>query len=100
MGIDVQGVDSIKKSRIDSDCAYIFVAPPDYETLEKRLRGRGTETEEKILTRLNNAKKELEYRDRPNFWSHVLVNDELERAYKEFRELVVVGADVEKAVAA
>lgn len=37
----------------------VFLAPPDYKTLEERLRGRGTETEDVILRRLKEAKEEL-----------------------------------------
>jgi guanylate kinase len=99
LDIDVQGVENVKRSRIDGDCAYIFVAPPDYETLEKRLRGRGTETEEKVQTRLNNAKKELAYQTRKDFWSHVLVNDDLEKAYGEFKTLIVPDGDLAKSAA-
>ena len=40
---------------------YLFIAPPTEADLEKRLRGRGTETDDKIRVRLNNAKKELEF---------------------------------------
>ncbi len=39
--------------------ASIFLSPPDYKTLEERLRGRGTETEESVQKRLNTAKEEL-----------------------------------------
>lgn len=38
----------------------IFVAPPSMEELEARLRGRGTETEDRILARLGNAAREME----------------------------------------
>lgn len=38
----------------------IFVAPPSHAELERRLRGRGTETEEKVLKRLANAASEIE----------------------------------------
>lgn len=59
LDIDVQGVQKVKKTSLDP--IYIFIAPPSKEDLEKRLRGRGTETEEQIKTRLENAAKELEY---------------------------------------
>lgn len=59
LDIDVQGVQNVKKSTLNPH--YCFIAPPSKEDLEKRLRGRGTETEEQIQTRLTNASKELEY---------------------------------------
>lgn len=59
LDIDVQGVQKVKKSSLEP--YYCFIAPPSKEDLEKRLRGRGTETEEQIQTRLANAQKELDY---------------------------------------
>lgn len=59
LDIDIQGVQKVKESSLSP--IYVFIAPPSFEELEKRLRGRGTETEEQMKTRLGNAKKELEY---------------------------------------
>ena len=55
----VQGAELVKKS--DLNARFVFVAPPSYDELEKRLRGRGTETEEKLQVRLKNARGEMEY---------------------------------------
>ena len=53
LDIDVQGAELVKKTDL---CArFLFIAPPSFEDLEKRLRGRGTETEEKIQLRLQRA---------------------------------------------
>ena len=62
LDIDVQGVESVKKvEKINAQgCLYVFVSPPSLEVLEERLRSRGTETEDKIQTRLGNASKEME----------------------------------------
>jgi guanylate kinase len=38
---------------------FVFVAPPSHEELERRLRNRGTETEDKVLQRLANAESEI-----------------------------------------
>ena len=59
LDIDVQGAEIVKKT--DRMARYIFVAPPSFEDLEKRLRGRGTESEDKIEIRLKNARGELAY---------------------------------------
>ncbi|MBP3348480.1 MAG: guanylate kinase, partial [Clostridia bacterium] len=48
--------------------------------LEKRLRGRGTETEDKILKRLKNAEGELEYIKK---YDYVIINKGLEEAYDD-----------------
>lgn len=86
--IDVQGSEIVKKGPLHTRSTYIFIAPPDAEELERRLRSRGTETEEKIQMRLQNAKKELAYLDRRGFWDAVLMNTELDACYAKFRGFV------------
>lgn len=49
----------VKASPVGHLCYFIFVAPPSYQELERRLRNRGTETEDKVLQRLANAKAEI-----------------------------------------
>ncbi len=63
----------------------IFVMPPDLPTLEKRLRGRGTDSEEKIITRLNKSKQELLKADQ---FDKIILNADLETAKKEAVEMV------------
>lgn len=55
--IDVQGC--LQALEQDSTATGVFVCPPSRENLEKRLRGRGTETEESIRVRLNNVAGEV-----------------------------------------
>ena len=55
--IDVQGCLQVLKQ--DKEAVGIFVSPPSRENLEKRLRGRGTESEESIRVRLNNVAGEV-----------------------------------------
>ena len=57
--IDVQGALNIKKNTDNG--VFIFLAPPSLNELRRRIVGRGTETDEDIKIRMNNAKKELEY---------------------------------------
>lgn len=59
--IDVNGAANIKK--MCPEATTVFICPPSAEELEKRLRGRGTETEEKILERLAQSKAELALAD-------------------------------------
>jgi guanylate kinase len=49
----------VRKSALGPHCLFIFVAPPSHEELERRLRNRGTETEDKVLQRLANAESEI-----------------------------------------
>ncbi|CAG9461794.1 unnamed protein product [Pedinophyceae sp. YPF-701] len=80
LDIDVQGARLVRKSDVRS--MFVFVAPPSFEELEKRLRGRGTETEDKVQVRLRNAKTEMDAVDEPGLFDYVLVNDDLVEAAK------------------
>jgi guanylate kinase len=68
LDIDVQGCRQCRKVQLPG--AYVFVSPPSFEELEKRLRGRGTEDEEKITKRLANAKGEIDARNEPGLFDH------------------------------
>ncbi|PKY03198.1 guanylate kinase [Aspergillus campestris IBT 28561] len=59
LDIEMEGVKQVRNSSIGA--RYVFIAPPSEEELERRLRGRGTETEDSVLKRLAQAKKELEF---------------------------------------
>ncbi|EKX52972.1 hypothetical protein GUITHDRAFT_92151 [Guillardia theta CCMP2712] len=83
LDIDVQGCRSCRKAGLLA--SFVFVVPPSVEELERRLRGRGTETEDKILKRLANAKSELEAKDEPGLFDHQIVNDDIEKAYTELK---------------
>lgn len=81
--IDVQGALQLKAQGIPGQ--YVFIAPPDFEELRRRLTDRKTETPEVLERRLKKA--EDEWRDRVHY-DHIVVNDELERAVAEVRELI------------
>jgi guanylate kinase len=80
--IDVQGANQLRA--LGEEGVYIFIAPPDFEELKRRLSGRGTESPEVLQRRLHKAEDELRERHR---YDHVVVNDELERAVTEVRRL-------------
>lgn len=67
------------------DVLSIFVLPPSIDTLEKRLRRRGTEDEETILKRLGEAKREIEFSEK---YKYVVVNDRLEDAVDEILDIL------------
>jgi len=81
--IDVQGALQLKA--LGEPGQYIFIAPPDFEELRRRLTKRNTETPEALERRLHKA--EDEYREREKY-DHVVVNDDLERAVGEVRGLM------------
>lgn len=74
--VDVVGGLNLKK-RFGEDALAIFVKPPSEEVLEQRLRGRQTETEEKIQMRLAKAREELALSEK---FDAVLLNDNLDDA--------------------
>lgn len=76
--IDVQG--ALKIIEDYPDALSIFVRTPSEDEYERRLRGRGTESEEVIQRRLETARRELEQATRYDF---VVVNDDLDRAVAE-----------------
>lgn len=85
----IQGVKQIQKS--STPARYVFIAPPSETVLEQRLRGRGTEKEESILKRLQQAKRELDYAKTPGVHEKTIVNDDLETAYKELEDFIYKG---------
>jgi guanylate kinase len=82
--VDVVGGLNLKRA-FGEDALAIFVQPPSEEVLEKRLRFRSTETEEKIQMRLQKAKQELA---RAKEFDVILHNDDLAIACKEAEHLV------------
>lgn len=66
----------------------LFIAPPSLEELERRLRGRGTETEERVQRRLANAHVELAAAEEAGFADAVIVNDDLDAAYRRLEEAI------------
>ena len=68
--IDVQG--ALKAKRVFPEGVYIFLLPPSMEELENRIRSRGTEKEDQIISRLSKAKGEALLAER---YDYVIVND-------------------------
>jgi guanylate kinase len=84
LDIDIQGVMKVKESSLKP--RYLFIAPPSMDELEKRLRGRGTETEEKIQLRLKNASKELEYGQQAGNFDRIFVNADLKATFEDLAD--------------
>ena len=61
------------------------------DILEKRLRGRGTDDEESIRKRLDQADKEMAFAKQEGAHDKIVVNDDLDRAYQQVEEWVVDG---------
>lgn len=85
LDIDVQGADQLRKS-YPKETVRIFLKPPSMEELERRLRARGTDSEDSITKRLSAAAEEMKHMDH---FDHVIVNDDLERAYLQLAGIVL-----------
>jgi guanylate kinase len=70
------------------DARYVFIAPPSFGALESRLRGRGTEKEESIQKRLQQARLELDYSKTEGAHDTIIINDDKEEAYRELEAFI------------
>ncbi|MEX0799175.1 MAG: guanylate kinase, partial [Bacteriovoracaceae bacterium] len=82
--LDVQGCDQMKKL-YGEEAKVVFIEPPSYQELEKRLRGRGTEPREVVEERLINAKYEL---SRKKDYDYLVVNDDFDKASARLKQVV------------
>lgn len=81
--IDLQGARQVRQSM--PDARLVFLAPPSWDELVRRLVGRGTEDEEERVRRLDTAKVELAAADE---FDEIIVNDEVESAADRLVELM------------
>src|SRR5271156_2770242 len=83
--IDVQGALQVKKALPES--VAIFILPPSREELERRLRSRGQDSDDEIARRLAKARDEILAFSK--YYDYCVVNEDVERAGKEARAIVV-----------
>ena len=84
--LDVFG--KVNFDKVYPDATGIFIMPPSDEELERRLRGRGTDSEEVIQLRLANAKKEIEFAKTKGKYEYTIINDDLQKAADELRAIL------------
>lgn len=84
LDIEVQGATQVHDQRPET--VRIFIAPPSWDELERRLTARGTDTPEKIQRRLLRAKVELQTAGN---YDYFVVNDSVERAVEELRAIMM-----------
>jgi guanylate kinase len=82
LDIDVQGAEKVREKKGDS-AIFIFIKPPNLDELKKRLELRGDTKD--IETRINNAKKELEFEKK---FDYSIVNENLEKAVLQVKEII------------
>ena len=90
LDIDVQGAMKIRKKAetnkiLSVVTEFVFIGPPSFNELERRLRSRNTESETAIQRRLNNAKKELDAWDK---YDYLLINKELGKTVDDLYHLL------------
>lgn len=81
--IEVQGALQVMAKR--PNALTIFLVPPSFEELERRIRGRHTEADEVVKERLNKAKKELETQKE---YQYVVVNDDVLKATQQIAAII------------
>lgn len=84
LDIEVQGARQLQEKGVEA--VYIFVAPPSFAELERRLRSRNTEDEVAIQRRLRQSVEDVSHVHRYQF---VIVNDNLEEAYSRLRSIFI-----------
>lgn len=89
--IDLQGARQIRQSM--PQARFVFLAPPSWEELERRLVGRGTESAQEQARRLETARVELAAESE---FDHVIVNDDVRRATDEL--VRAMGLEVRPAI--
>ncbi len=80
------------ENKFGDDSVTIFILPPSFEELEARLRGRGTETDDKVKARLAAAKNEVK---RAGEFEYIVTNDDIDRAARDV--LAIITAEKLKA---
>jgi guanylate kinase len=81
--IDWQGAEQIRRSK--PDCVSVFILPPSRAELERRLRGRGSDSAEVIERRLRNSRGEIAH---AHEFDYILVNDVFEQAVADLQAIV------------
>lgn len=84
--LDIETVGAARVKASLPEAVMVFLAPPSAEVLARRLRGRGSEGEEQLRLRLDHARHEMEQYPQ---YEHLIVNDDLERAYRELQAVVL-----------
>ncbi len=84
LDIDVQGAQQVKEKH--KKAIFIFVLPPRYHELKKRLVSRGQDSPNTIKNRLEMAKKEIRSY---TMFDYIIINDELEDAAEELKSIII-----------
>ena len=81
--VDVEGGTQIKKNY--PQAVLVFLLPPSWQELEKRLRSRRTEDYERVKERIKQAKKEIDYAP---YYDYLIINDDINRALDDLTAII------------
>lgn len=84
MEMDINGAKQVKS--INYPANFIAIIPKNSADIRQRLKGRGTESEEKIEERINIGLKELDEINDTNIFNYIIINDDLETAYEDLKD--------------
>ena len=85
LDIDVKGAIHVKQQYPETALT-IFIQPPSVEELKRRLKSRGTETEESLQARVNKASYEISFKEH---FDKTILNDDLEKACAKAEEIII-----------
>lgn len=83
LDIEVQGAEQVHRQR--PDVVRIFIAPPSWEELERRLVGRGTEAPEKVRERLERSREDILL---ARYYDYLVINSNLDQAVAEINAIM------------
>ena len=83
LDIEVQGAEQVHRQR--PDVVRIFIAPPSWEELERRLVGRGTEDPEKVRERLARSREDILL---ARYYDYLVINNDLDQAVEEIQAII------------
>uniref|UniRef100_A0AAX7TB03 Guanylate kinase n=1 Tax=Astatotilapia calliptera TaxID=8154 RepID=A0AAX7TB03_ASTCA len=86
LDVDIQGVKRIKET--DLNPIYVSIQPPSMDHISILFLDRQTETEESLQKRLEAARVDMELSKEPGVFDAVIINDDLEKAYEELKEIL------------
>ena len=84
--IEINGASQVLEKTKGDGVVSIFLTPPSFEALKERIINRKSETEEVVNKRLAKAKSEM---DKVNEYDYVVINDDVERAAEEIRQIII-----------
>eukprot|EP00290_Baffinella_frigidus_P046429 CAMPEP_0180415366 /NCGR_PEP_ID=MMETSP0989-20121125/46164_1 /TAXON_ID=697907 /ORGANISM="non described non described, Strain CCMP2293" /LENGTH=490 /DNA_ID=CAMNT_0022420151 /DNA_START=35 /DNA_END=1505 /DNA_ORIENTATION=- len=83
LDLDVQGAEDLRRHGVTG--FFVFIAPPSMQALEARLRGRKTESEDRVLARLAGAAAEIEASKQPGLFDCAITNTDLAVSYETLK---------------